>query len=98
MNITDAEYSDLGRDKVRKKAEQILNDMAKSVESIPEPDPTVDVTRSLFQVSCSLIMWFSIIGTLTLMIGGVRYLMIPSPSGYVTTQDGKIEQITKLKQ
>lgn len=72
----------------KKEAEAFLTDLAECNPNYDEPEPNADAYRGLHQTLCGLILWVTVVGTSILAVGGFYYLTIPTPSAYVTTQNG----------
>lgn len=74
----------------KKEAEEFLRALGDSTPQYSDPEPDADAHQALHRFLCGCIMWATIIGTLALTTGGVYYLTVPSPSVYVTTQNGNL--------
>lgn len=81
----------------KEKIEELIKKLGEEGSKIPEPEPTLEEERALFQIASSALLLFTAIGTVVLLLGGLWYLTVPAPSGYVTTQDGKIVPLEKLE-
>ena len=78
-------------------AEALLKQMSEDAGDYVEADPTFDEVRDRYRFSVSFVYWSTIIGSVLLLLGAVAYLAIPSPSAYITTQEGQIIGLSPIK-
>lgn len=78
-------------------AEAMLKKMSEEAGDFVEADPTFDEVRDRFRFSVSFVYWSTIIGSVVLLMGAIAYSLIPSPSAYVTTQEGRIVSLSPIK-
>ena len=78
-------------------AEAFLTQMSDEAGDYIEPQPTFEEVRDRYRFSISLVYWSSIIGSVVLLLGAMAYLAIPSPSTYITTQEGQIVDLPQIQ-
>lgn len=62
-----------------------------------EPEPTANERRSRFKLYMNLIFIATIFGSVLLLASSIYFHLIPAPLTYITTQDGRIIDLTPLK-
>ncbi|WP_408601337.1 hypothetical protein [Pseudomonas sp. PLMAX] len=78
-------------------AEAFLKQMSDEAGDYIEAQPTFEEVRDRYRFSVSLVYWSTIIGSVVLLLGAVAYLTIPSPTAYITTQEGQIIDLPPIQ-
>lgn len=78
-------------------AEAFLKQMSDEVGDYIEADPTFEEVRDRYRFSISLVYWSSIIGSVILLLGALTYLTIPSPTTFITTQEGQLIDLPPIQ-
>ncbi|WP_338924283.1 hypothetical protein V0M98_32240 (plasmid) [Pseudomonas silesiensis] len=91
-------FSEANTEQKKELADSLLKQMGEEVGEAIEPEPNFEAVRSRFRMSVNLVFISVIIGTAFLLLGSLNYASIPDPLIYVTTQDGRISEITPIHQ
>jgi len=79
------------------KVEEYLNQLAEASEQYGEPELPSTLRRSRFNFSVNIIMLCAVLGSTLVLAASIYFYLIPAPFTYVTTQDGRIIEVTPLK-
>lgn len=89
-------FADVSADQRKELAERLLTEMHEQVGEAIEPEPNLDAVLNRYRMNVYLVMIGVILGTVFLLVGALTYSALPSPSVYVTTQDGRLFEKTPL--
>lgn len=90
-------HSELTLEKRKERIESILNHFNKSAVEINASDFDYSSSKSRMQLTASIILWCSILGTLFVGLSSLYYMSVPEPTAYVTTQDGRLVELKPFK-
>lgn len=76
---------------------ELLQELSDRSEACGEPGPTASEHKNRYQFSLGAIFFATIFSSLVLLASSVYFHLIPAPLTYVTTQDGRIIELTPLK-
>lgn len=78
--------------------ESILKEFAEDVGESPATEQNFEAVRNRYRLSVSVVFYNVILGTILILIGSIFYGSMPAPSASVTTQDGRIIDISPIRQ
>ncbi|AYG47705.1 hypothetical protein DV532_25770 (plasmid) [Pseudomonas sp. Leaf58] len=79
------------------KVEEYLSQMAEAADQYGEPEVPSTSRRARFNLSLNIIVFCAVLGSSLVLASSIYFNMIPAPYSYVTTQDGRIIEVTPLK-
>lgn len=84
-------------DERKQAASAILLDLQKKGDALGEPPVSVEIEKTLYSASCTVILVCSIIGTIFLAGSSFYFQSLPRPFSYLTTQEGQLYEIKPYK-
>jgi len=76
---------------------ELLNEISARNDACGEPGPTASEHKNRYLMSLSAIFYATILGSALLLASTVYFQFIPAPLTYITTQDGRIIELTPIK-
>ncbi|MBD8089206.1 hypothetical protein IFT48_04365 [Pseudomonas fluorescens] len=76
---------------------ELLNEFASRSDAIGEPGPTASEHKNRYLMSMGMIFYATVFSSLMLLASSVYFHFIPAPLAYITTQDGRIIELTPIK-
>jgi hypothetical protein len=89
-------FADVNADQRKELTERLLTEMNEQVGEAIQTEPNFDAVRNRYRMSVYLVAISVIVGTVFLLVGSLTYSALPSPSVFVTTQDGRLIEKTPL--
>lgn len=81
----------------RKAIEAVVRELDDKGVALGEPLEQMSNVKARYSLSCSTILWCSIIASTFLALSSLYFITLPRPFSYVSTQDGKLYEIHPLK-
>jgi len=76
---------------------ELLNEISARNDANGEPGPTATEHKNRYLMSLSMIFYATVLSSVMLLSASVYFHFIPAPLAYITTQDGRIIELTPIK-